>query len=541
VKKNSDVPLDGYHGLPRGAFQIENLHRQASAAFGTTDPGVWSTAVSIHQNAVDPHTSKPYTEQPLADVADGAVWLAAADCRSLAIKFSAATDERGAELEVAAAKHLTEAVDNIEHAGGILDEPLTGPDGEVTDGRRIHVTQQKDEELARQRSTEGDSRHTQREWAESWRVLAATLLGLLDILLLWKPLLNLSFESNSGTVFRWAIGGGLASLQVLGIEWAARVYVGAERLSTDRRGSVGDYNRLLKRGNADTGTAPDSAELTEADSQLAHAYRWLVVVAGFIAIIGGVRVAVLAKRAELQVYEAALFGVIIGLILGGLVIQMARLYCRGNLLGDRLEAEREALADVNGRLQHARGMVAGERENALAALATAEVLSAQAASIRNQTVADYWRAVQLAWTWFGLPHGDLDRVDFAREALPVVTETDAHRQDLHDRLDRVNQWLADRPTMFPDSSQVLLTGGEITEFRRAAKFTPVPHPTDGEVVLHDMQVAVPTRPSPPHRWMLVSAALTIIATLTTAFLAPGPDSDDQAAALGLAVVRHFLS
>ena len=78
---------------------------------------------------------------------------------------------------------------------------------------------------------------------------------------------------------------------------------------------------------------------------------------------------VLGKRAGLTIFEAALFGTIVGLILGVLVVLMARLYCRGNLLGDRLRAEREAMDELNEKIQFARDEVASERENALAALA----------------------------------------------------------------------------------------------------------------------------------------------------------------------------
>jgi hypothetical protein len=538
MKRPAGTAPDRYPGLPEGAFHVDNLPPQALASYGSSDKGVWSTAASLYLNTVDPQTGNTYNGQPLTDVAHASVQLAASNCRALAIEFSAHGEKRVEELEVEAATRLAVAVDQIEHAASLLDEPVTGPDGEVTDGRGLLAVQRADEELARQRSGEGDSRHTEQMWASGWRIIAATLLGLLDLLLLWKPLLNLSFESSSGSVFRWAVGGGLAALQVLAIEWAVRTYVDSERLSVDRRGAAGDYNRPLRTGRIVSDRhAPTAEELIEADTRMTHAYRVLVAIASFIAVIGGVRVAVLAKRAGLAGYEAALFGTIVGLILGAVVVQMARLYCRGNLLGDRLLAEREALAELNDKIQHARGAVAQERENALAALAEAELQSASAARIRTQTVADYWRAVQLAWTWFGLPHRTLDFAAFEQEALPVPPDSSAIRKDLRHKLDRVNQWLGERPTVFDrrhPALALIASGGGVADPAEPAppdRFLVSP-PADGQlVILGPQPIAVPIPPRPPHSWMLAGAAVTVIATIATALLSPGPEAADQQTAL----------
>jgi hypothetical protein len=510
---------------------MDDLPPQAPAALSTTDKGVWSTAVNLYKNAIDLRTGKAYNDRPLADVAEGSVRLAASACHSLAIDYTSASERQIETLEVRAATHLASAIDHIEHTDVIMTEPLVGPDGEIIDAQILQALHRKDERLARERSAEGDSRHTEQTWASGWRILASTLLGLLDVLLLWKPLLNLSFESSSGSVFRWAIGGGLAALQVLGIEWSARVYVAAERLSVDRRGAIGDYNRPLKTGRV-VGNAPppERDALVEADQRTAHAYRGLVLIAAFIAIIGGVRVAVLARRAALTNWEAALFGVIIGLILGVLVIQMARLYCRGNLLGDRLRAESEALAVLNEKIQHARGVIAGERESALEALAAADLVCGQADRIRDRTVADYWSAVKLAWIWFGLPYTSLNYDAFVREARPEVVDTAATRDELREKLAKVNQWLGNRPTMFtvrPPAPQ--LGAGVPTDSPDPnTRFMPLQRPKGDElVIVGPRTVDMPTEPQPPHMWMLIGAGLTVVATLVTALLAPGPDSADQ--------------
>ncbi|WP_133900596.1 hypothetical protein [Actinophytocola oryzae] len=538
----SKTTVPDYPGLPQGAFHADNTPPQALAVLGSVDPGVWSAALSTYVSVADPQTGRPYNGQPLEDAASGAIPLAASSCRSLAVTYSTNIDKQVTELEVAAATHLATAVDHIEHASGLLDEPMIGPDGETTDGRRLQAVQHADEELARQRSAEGDSRHTEQAWASGWRVLAATLLGALDILLLWKPLLNLSFESSSGGMFRWAIGIGLTGLQILAIEWCARSYVDKERQSVDRRGSVGDYNRPLKKGRivSDRPT-PTVQEVAEADKAMANAYRMLVLLASFIAAIGGVRVAVLGKRAALSIFEAALFGVIVGLILGVLVVLMARMYCRGNLLGDRLRIEREAMDEVNEKLQQAREAVAQERENALGALAEAELLSATAARIRTQTVADYWRAVQLAWTWLGLPHSRLDFESFEREALPDLTDSEPIRNDLRMKLARVNEWLADRPTVFDHALTVpmLPAATPPAPGTSPARFMPLMQPKDGQLMIAGPQlITLPPVPEPPHLWMFVGVGCTVVAVILSAFLSPDTEGPGEEAAAP--VVSRYL-
>jgi hypothetical protein len=532
--KTFEDEIPDYPGLPRGAMEMMDLPPQAVASAGMTDEGVFAAGVDLYLNVVDPRTGKPYHDRPLADVAEGAFHIAAAKCKALATQFSSGCEERATELEAEAKSHLVEAVDNIESCARIWDEPLTGPDGEITSGRKIRKTQEQDEVLARERSAEGDSRHTERLWENAWRLLAATMLGLLDVLLLWKPLLNLSMDGNSGNVFRWAIGLGLAGLQVLAIEWAARTYVNAERSSVDRRGALGDFNRPLKEGFLDPGRkVPEHKDLLEADSRMAHAYRWLVLVATFIGVIGGARVAFLARRAQLESYEAALFGTIIGLLLGGLVVQMARLYCRGNLLGDRLRAEREAIAELDDRIQHARGVVVECRESAAISVETADALVDRAKEIRERTVEDYLVAVRLAWTWFGLPQSNVDSAEFKLLAMPEHADTSTGRGHVRALLNKVNQWLAEPPIASVPEPVAALAAAEEGKpgtalVRNAGPHTP---PGGGRNQIHGIRrrIEPPEQPVPPHLWMLVGALTTVAATLVAAFLLPAPDETEALA------------
>ncbi|MEA5359064.1 hypothetical protein VA596_05910 [Amycolatopsis sp., V23-08] len=538
-----DVPLAAYPGLPKGSFRVTDLPRPAAMALGSTDEGVWTAAAATYLSVIDPATGKPDHDRPLADTAAGTIQNAAATCHAQALEYSAPTDDRAAEQDLEAAKHLAEAVDTIEHASGILNDPITGPDGEKIDGRRIQVIHHQDEQLARQRSAEGDSRHTQRSWEKAWRILASTLLGVMDAILLWKPLLNLSFTTGSDNALRWAIGLGMVSLQVLAIEWAARTFVSAERLSVDRRGAAADYNRPFRHGRSGPERpAPTTDEIAEADQQYSHAYYGLVGVAAAVAMIGGVRVAWLARQADLPVYEAVLFGIVIGLILGCVVVQMARLYCRGNLLGDRLEIERTVIDEITGRIKRAQGRVAAEREAAHSALVAADKLTNHAETLRQRTFADSLRAVELAWTWFGLPPGDLDREEFRRRALPEVEDTGARRVDLRSRLDLVNTWLANRESIF--TSPVSPGGGpalaELTagEGDRGSAL-PVFQEKDKLIIVGPTPVEIPDRPKPPHRLMLIGAALTAVVTLATAWLAPVADSGSEETAQGLVTTWSY--
>ncbi|SEF36584.1 hypothetical protein SAMN05421837_1113 [Amycolatopsis pretoriensis] len=532
-----DVPLAAYPGLPKGTFHVADLPRPAAMALGTTDEGVWTAAAATYLTVIDPATGKPDNDRPLADAAAGAARTAAAACHAQALEYSAPTDDRAAEQDLEAAKHLAEAVDTIEHASGLLNDPVTGPDGEKIDGRQIQVIHHQDQQLARQRSAEGDSRHTQRSWEKAWRILASTLLGVMDAILLWKPLLNLSFTSGSENALRWAIGLGMVSLQVLAIEWAARTFVSAERASVDRRGAAADYNRPFQRGRmGPERPAPTTDEIAEADRQYSHAYHWLVGVAAAVAMIGGVRVAWLARQADLPIYEAVLFGIVIGPILGCVVVQMARLYCRGNLLGDRLEIERAAIDEITGRIKRAQGRVAAEREAAHNALIAAEKLTNHADTLRQRTFTDSLRAVELAWTWFGLPPADLDHAEFERRAVPEVEDTGVRRVDLRSRLDLVNNWLANRDSIFtvpaPPGERTAVAELSAGESGRETAL-PGRQKKDELIILGPAPVDIPDRPKPPHRLMLIGAVMTAVVTLTTAWLAPVADSGSQEATSGV--------
>ena len=517
------LPLDPYPGLPGGAFYAKDLPRPAAMAFATTDEGVWTAAVDTYLTVIDPNTGKPDHDRPLENTAVGAVRNAAANCQTLALKNSVQSDDRAEKQESEAAKHIGEAVDLIEHANAIMSEQVTGPNGAKIDGWELQKVHRQDKEIAQARSDAGDSRHTQRKWEKSWRLITSGLLGVLDALLLWKPLLNLSFQgSDPENIFHWGLGLIFVTVQVLFIDWAARTFVTAERLSADRRSSAGDYNRLFVGGrHGGDRHRPTDAEVIEADKQYSHAYRILILVAAAVALIGGVRVALLGSQAGLPWLQNALFGVIIGLVLGCLIVLMTQLYCRGNLLGDRLRIEREALEKLSGRFKRAQARVAEQRDHVWTALKASQEQARNAATIRTQTVADYRRAVGLAWTWLGLDPDLLDEADFLQRATPLVDDPAARRADLESRLEPVNKWLENRtlpspaPVAHEIGTQPSRSGGELV---------PLDRPADGRArAVGPQPIKVPAAPKPPHKWMLAGAALTIAVTIATAALAPATE------------------
>jgi hypothetical protein len=515
--------LDPYPGLPKGAFDEDKLPRQAATALGTVDEGVWTAAVDTYVTVINPDTGKPDLDRPLENAAASAVRNAASACYALALDYSARSDDRAGQQEVEAAKHITEAVDLIEHANSIMSEEVIGPDDDSISGWDLRHLHSQDQELARARSTAGDPRHTQTSWARSWRLIAASLLGVLDAILLWKPLLNLSFDGDPNNLFRWSIGVGMVGLQVLVIEWSARAFVTAERASVDRRGSAGDYNRLFSGGRLGSDRpAPTNSEITEADQEHSRAYYVLVGVSAAVAVIGGVRVAWLGRQADLPLFEAALFGTVIGLVLGCLVVLMARLYCRGNLLGDRLHTEREALERVYRRFKNAQDRVSDERDSVMRALGNAKNQAKNAESIRTRTLVDYKRAVGLAWAWFGLPPDALDEAGFTARAEPKVADTAARRTDLETRLTPVNSWLSDRTPKRPTAAaRPAITGAKAETSTRAVRRDP--HAKSVQLRHRREPIQIPVQPKPPHKWMLAAAVATLVATITTAAFAPAAD------------------
>ncbi|HEY3477977.1 MAG TPA: hypothetical protein VGL02_03675, partial [Streptomyces sp.] len=143
------------------------------------------------------------------------------------------------------------------------------------------------------------------------------------------------------------------------------------------------------------------------------------------------------------------------------------------------------------------------------------------------------------WTWFGLPPSELDRAAFERRAQPEPADATAKRVDLRARLDLVNSWLVNRRSIFtaPVPAAEGAAPAELVAGSAAAGGTrvapPVRQEKDKLVIYGPSPVEVPERPKPPHKWMLVGAALTAAATVATAWLAPATDLVPADTALGI--------
>jgi hypothetical protein len=109
-------------------------------------------------------------------------------------------------------------------------------------------------------------------------------------------------------------------------------------------------------------------------------------------------------------------------------------------------------------------------------------------------------------------------------------------------LDRVNQWLGNRPTLFTTHPGVPLLGSATgsADPDKQGRFLPLQQPQTGLLTIISPQlIALPAEPEPPHLWMFAGAALTLVATVATAFLAPGPATADQQTALPASMITHL--
>lgn len=67
-----------------------------------------------------------------------------------------------------------------------------------------------------------------------------------------------------------------------------------------------------------------------------------------------------------------------------------------------------------------------------------------------------------------------------------------------------------------------------------ARPTVVRQPAGGRVVIRGSEpVEAPTKPEPPHGWMLAGAAATLIAAVVASVLAPGPEGAEIVSVISL--------
>lgn len=518
IDTTGDLELPPYAGLRGGEFDQRNLPRRIALARSVNQDNVWATAIGMYINLYDPVTDQPHREAGIADAAVGLLEKQTSMCEQLAIENSATCDAIATKRLDAASAATVLAVEHIENANSIMDERSPGPDGTLITGNEIEAAQRADEAIAKQRAGEGDTRHLQSAVPSAWRVIAALTLAVIDIALLWKPLLGLGAQLTSAAVLNWSIGIGMAVLQTVFVEWAMRAYVEAERASVDRRGAARDFNRAVSADPRTTMTAPTRDDLETADRRMSSMFRALLVVAGLVAVLGGVRVAILTRRAMLEVWEAALYGSVIGIIIGGAIILMARVCCRGNALGERLRVEREAMAEYEDKWTTAKATVAGLRQDALHDLNRSKAAADRADDYRRRTVKDYWSAVMLAWIWFQLPTDTLDRENFEQRSTPPSAADESRSTLVSGHLATVNQWLEDRRSRTPVAA--LAQGPETPVDQQPINS----YANRRDVLVRDGRIDVPDERGLPALPIVAAAVVTVVAATVTAFVIKSPDA-----------------
>jgi hypothetical protein len=511
--------------LPGGSFDERTLPPQARLVRGATDPGVWAAAVNMHNNVIDPRTGTTWHDQDLATVATATFHRATADCLTLAVERSGGAEDAAQEHAERARGHADVAVDRIENIGTLLEDLYEGPSGALITGQALLLEHQAAQELATRRERDGDTRHLESRFEHAWVVTAVLVFALLDLILLWRPLLGLGFRQDAGTVIRWCVGLGLAAAQSLFIESAVRLYQRAERACRDRRDARSDYNRTVRTtGGNGAEPPPELGDVLAADDRLVRMERVVAAAATFTGVICAVRVAILGRETALPMIEAGVFAAIVGLVLGGLILLLAWLSQRGNQLGDRLPRGAAAVAELEADLQAAREAIADCRERAWAELSASETSSTAAMSAREAVANDYWTAELLACGWLGYDSASLSRPEMADCQIPLARLTGQLRRAIENRLGAIDQWLADRPNI---RATTLTTAAAITA-GAAAGTAPLPSiapPPMRTVIVYPPEIELLPEPRAPHLLVLAGAALTVAAAVVAAVYAPTPGGD----------------
>ncbi|MDQ3760643.1 MAG: hypothetical protein M3460_02795 [Actinomycetota bacterium] len=403
-------------GVRTRTWSEDKVPQQARTLIGGVDDEVLGIAVEIHNRVADPRTGQPYAPnnyQQSVVKAFASTWTAAQEDSTAA---SMALDEAYLDRAGAAARCADEALDLVAEAGTILDQAVEAPSGAQLSRRQVANEHRADAELARRREADGDYRHRQRAISRWVILFGAIVYGLVDLLLLYVPILNLGAIEDRGDLIRWLIAVILSVAQAFFLDLVLREHQEADRDCTDLRNAIRDYNRDVRQGT--DVVPPSKADIEFADGRLWRAKFLLVVLAGITGVLAAVRIAILVRETNFSVAEAALFGSALGLVLGLLVVVLGRLVCRGNALGDQLRIGGEIIEDTRRLEQEAIAEVTRARDAATAELDAAKAAKARGDDKRLLVASRYWEGMQLAETWLGVAP-PLPR---ALRSIPVVEE-----------------------------------------------------------------------------------------------------------------------
>jgi len=543
--KRRDADAEPSQPPPRRLRQrkigIEYLPRRARPTAHLADLDVLLIASDIHLRVVDPTTEQPWDADRREALVGNSFAVEVTSCHQEAVELSTPEDEvalhwvNRAEAASQAAKHA------IDDARRIPDDNTEDVNGAAVTARAVAAEHDTDRSLAAEREVTGDYRHTERPIENAWIVVAAAVFAVLDLLLLWRPVLGLSFTGSAGMVLKWCLAVFFSIGQALFVENVLRRYRERERDSNDRRAAVQDRNRVVRRAvlGQSLPPEPDLKDVADADQRFVDAMYWLLLASALLGLIGAVRVAILSRGSGQSVAEATLFGAVVGLILGGLVLLVGFLSCRGNQLGTRLRSGARLIVDVDRRIAAACAEALAAADVARHDLSMAAAARSRADETRVWVVSAYWQAMLMASGWLGLdapptqnPSLTVDRT------LPVRDEAERKRGEIERVLADVEEYLATRPVLTPPAPLVAITAGA---------WAAPGHPTTAVEVRirpHDKRIIgleqeLPPRRGTPRLLIVAGVVGAVLVSFAAASVAPAPEIAQAIVSAGVDLARLF--
>lgn len=491
-------------------------------------------AVLIHNMVISPFTDRPWEHRTSADTAAPAFAKGLAMAQQEAGDLSLPDDEEYLRHANQADQHADLAGTISNDADKILDDAVEHPPGSRASGREAVAKHQADRELAGDRERDGDSRHREREIDRYLIIIAAVVLAALDVMLLWRPLLNLGGLTSAGELYKWVLALAFAGAQALAIDLTIHNYRQRERENCELRDSIKDHNRTARRGLIQRDPAavgqppPPIDDLSRVDERLRAAYRWLLATAIGVGAIGVFRVAFLSRGSGQSIVEATLFGAFVGMVLGALVLLLGAFACCGNRLGDRLRTGAVVIADIESRIQEGARQVGEARDAARLELTAADDARARAEDTREWVLGQYWQALLLAAGWLGLAKPLTDQTELVvPRKLSIADTAAAQIVMVTAKLRVIDQWLEGYG--IADPAQPTTTwetpfepGSSLAPATFTGRLVPAPEPGErGGLISIDHPIDPP--PAEP-RWLLVVAAAAALAlALVAALIAPTPE------------------
>lgn len=538
----ADPSRFGRKQLPSRNLVEEQLPLQARHAQGQIDRDMFATAVTIHNGVINPVTGLPWSDRPtemsfVASCEDMVI-----ECQNWTRKQCRPDDDNSLQRTTEALEATASAIDVMQNLETALDENVKDPRGGRSPAREVIANHKSDQALAADREREGDNRHDDKPVAHAWIVVAAGVLAVLDLMLLWRPVLQLAALDSAAMLFQWVVAGVLSAATALFIEITVRHYQRAERHSTDRRDAVRDRNRTVASDNhsALAERPPDLTQVDTADGKLRSAGGWLLGAAVATAVIGAARVAFLARGSGQSIVEAALFAIVAALFLGGLVVLMGFLSCRGNQLGDRLRIGTAVVEGVEQHHRQNREEVAEAREGARQLLVAADEAAAQGDETRAWVLEGYKRSMLLACRWCGLDRSVFAGVRLDACSRPLAEEAARKKDDTLAVLEVIDKWLATPQGI----AERLRQRGTVPALAAAPGHAParvrtVASPRDDQPsTVVPLESPLPEEPRISRRLMALGAAIAVATAVIVAILASPPEGDLDRQVIGSATVAR---